>query len=164
MPVLPPKAAVRAALRDHLAQLLEQMRAAQRETAAAAVHPEAKAEGDKDTRATELSYIARGQAMRAEDLGADLLRLEREGWPRFGPDDPIDVGALVAIELASGQLRVVLVLDVAGGTEVVVDGARIQVLSPAAPLASELLGKRQDDDVELVLGGRRHDGAIVAVA
>jgi transcription elongation GreA/GreB family factor len=164
MPSLPTKAAVREALRAHLTAALERMLHAARESAAAATHPEAKAEGDKDMRSTETSYVARGQAMRAEDLGEDLLRVESRAWPRFDEDTPIDEGALVAIELEDERRRTFLILSFAGGSELDVDGHRVLVVSPDAPAGAELIGKREGDDIELTLAGRRVEGSIVAVA
>jgi transcription elongation GreA/GreB family factor len=164
MTSLPNKAAVREALRAQLTAALERMRHAARESAAAATHPEAKAEGDKDMRSTETSYVARGQAMRAEDLGEDLLKLESRTWPRYGEDTPIDEGALVEIELDDERRRVFLMLSFAGGTELDVNGTRVFVVSPDAPAGAELVGKREGDDLELTLAGRRVEGSIVAVA
>src|SRR5690606_17653583 len=65
---LPDKQAVRDALRAALAKALEAMAEAARQTREGAVHEESRAEGDKDMRSTEQSYLARGQAMRAEAL------------------------------------------------------------------------------------------------
>jgi transcription elongation GreA/GreB family factor len=164
MTSLPPKHAVREALRAHLAASLERMRHAARESAAAATHPEAKAEGDKDMRSTETSYVARGQAMRAEDLGEDLLKLEARTWPRYDDETPLDEGALVEIELEDERRRVFLILSYAGGAELDVSGVRVFVVSPDAPAGSELMGKRVGDDLELTLAGRRVEGSITAVA
>ena len=73
MTALPSKLALKNELVAQLeAQLatLERAYAASRE---AATHDEAKPENDKDTRALEQSYIARGQALRVEEMRACVV-------------------------------------------------------------------------------------------
>ena len=87
----------KAALHRALVLLLEEHRdklaAAQRLTVEGVTHEDAKAEGDKDMRATEASYIARGQAMRVEQLGADHGRVHGMKLRAFAPADPIGISA-----------------------------------------------------------------------
>ena len=67
------------ALFDELAGLilvdLETVERAHRAACEGATHEEAKPENDKDTRALEQSYLARGQASRIADLKASLAAL-----------------------------------------------------------------------------------------
>jgi len=60
--MLPNKKSVRDALRASIAKALESMSEAARQTREGATHEESRAEGDKDMRSTEQSYLARGQA------------------------------------------------------------------------------------------------------
>jgi len=64
------------ALRDELARVLaadlDVRERAHRAAREGATHEEAKPENDKDTRALEQSYLARGEALRIEELRAGL--------------------------------------------------------------------------------------------
>ena len=60
----PARKALKAELLGKLEETLRTLEAAHADTREAATHAEAKPENDKDTRALEQSYLARGQAMR----------------------------------------------------------------------------------------------------
>ncbi|NOY94023.1 MAG: transcription elongation factor GreAB [Deltaproteobacteria bacterium] len=122
-------------------------------TRAGAVHEEAKPENDKDTRALEASYLARGQAMRAEELGETIERLRFLTLRDYGSDDAIGLGALVTLEDDAGQRRVLLV-PVGGGLSVETPQGPVQLLSPAAPLGRALVEAMEGDEVEVRAGGR----------
>src|SRR5688572_18515154 len=105
MPPLPDKHRVREAVLEKLIEQLAHAVQVADDTRKGATHEEAKPENDKDTRALEQSYLARGQALRAEQLteARDLLR--------FLPLPQLDggavaAGALVALEAEDGALRV----------------------------------------------------------
>lgn len=146
---LPDKRAVIAALRAALDHSLRAMSSAARDAAAAATHEESRAEGDKDTRATEQSYIARGQAMRAEAIGEELGRLDAATFGDLAEGAPVRVGALVAVRSAAGDTRAFLVAPFGAGTQVRVAERDVTVVSPSAPVGSALLGKAAGDEVEL---------------
>lgn len=146
---LPDKRAVIDALRDALEHSLRAMSSAARDAAAAATHEESRAEGDKDTRATEQSYIARGQAMRAEAIGEELGRLDAATFADLAPGSPVRVGALVAVQSSGSGTRVFFVAPFGAGTHVRVAADDVTVVSPSAPVGSALLGKEEGDEVEL---------------
>jgi hypothetical protein len=62
-----------------LAADLETAERAQQAAREGATHEEAKPENDKDTRALEQSYVARGQAKRVEELGGSPPGSPSEG-------------------------------------------------------------------------------------
>lgn len=132
-------AALRAALADELAAVERIAAAARDETTSA----ETKQEGKYDTRATEASYLARGQAWRVAELRqlaawfANLPATER---------DVAGVGALVALSGARDEL--VFVAPV-GGLKATVAGTRVRVISPKSPLGAALTGLEADDGFEL---------------
>jgi transcription elongation GreA/GreB family factor len=159
---LPNKHAVRDALRRALESALETMARAAQQTREGATHEESRAEGDKDMRSTEQSYLARGQAMRAEELAEQLARLDLFTLPTLGPDDPIVPGALVRVSIDDVP-RVFFVIAQGGGTELVVDGARITVVTPASPVGAALMGRRADDEFELSMRGALRECVIEAV-
>jgi transcription elongation GreA/GreB family factor len=154
-PVPPPS---KTALRDELIALLSAdlstLERAQQAAAEGATHEEAKPENDKDTRALEQSYLARGQAARVEELRAGLAEVSRMPVRAFGPEEPAALGALVTIE--EGEAATLLFLAPhGGGSRLCADGARaIQVVTPKSPLGRALLGKRAGEDAEVPLAGR----------
>ena len=161
--MLPNKKSVRDALRGSIAKALEAMSEAARQTREGATHEESRAEGDKDMRSTEQSYLARGQAMRAEALGEELTRLEATPLRAYGDDDAIGPGALVRVSVDEAE-RVFFVVPQGGGTELEVDGVRVTVVTPSSPVGAALIGRRAGDDFELTLRGARREWMIEEVA
>lgn len=159
---LPNKALVHEALRDALRAALDTMVAAAKDAASGATHEENRQEGDKDMRATEQSYLARGQAMRAEALADDLARFEVLRVTDFGADDAIAAGALVHVELDDDD-KVLFIAAQGGGTVLEVDGVRVTVVTPSSPMGRAICGRREGDDLELVVAGKKREGAILAV-
>src|SRR5262245_40614469 len=76
---------------------LESATASQHSTQQGAVHDDARAEDDKDTRAIEQQYLARGLAQRVEELRDALAKLRALKVRDFGEDDPIALSALVTV-------------------------------------------------------------------
>jgi len=123
-----------------------------------AVHDEAKPENDKDTRALETSYLARGQAQRVVDLEQASKRVAFMEVRDFGPDDPIDVSALVQIETeGETEPRWYLLAVAGGGRTIACEGLSIEVITPQAPLGRALIGRQTGEDLELRLGARQRE-------
>ncbi|MCP4805686.1 MAG: GreA/GreB family elongation factor [Proteobacteria bacterium] len=98
---------------------------------------ETKAEGKYDTRSTEASYLARGQAWRVVELRRLVAWIEAfEPTPR----EQVSIGALVHVE-PGGWLFVAPV----GGHTVTVDGVRVRAISPASPLG-QAMAELEDGD------------------
>lgn len=150
------------ALRTELVALLEATLAALEEAHAAATegatHEQAKPENDKDTRALEQSYLARGQAKRVASLQAGLAAV---GVMSLAPTEVVRVGALVEVEDEDGETSRYLLAPDGGGTRLTGD---VQVVTPASPLGAGLVGKREGDEVELTLGGKRRQLTVTSVA
>lgn len=146
-----PRSALKAELERILAADLAAREASHRATVEAATHEEAKPENDKDTRALEQSYLARGEAMRVEELRAGLAEVRALALRPFGEDTPIALGALVTAEEDGQTLRLFLA-PYGGGVSL--DEGRVQVVTPKSPLGRALLGKRAGDDCELSVAGR----------
>jgi len=161
--MLPDKKAVRDALRASIAKALEAMSEAARQTREGATHEESRAEGDKDMRSTEQSYLARGQAMRAEALGEELTRLEATPLRTYGEDDAIGPGALVRVNVDEAE-RVFFVVPQGGGTELEVDRVRVTVVTPSSPVGAALIGRRAGEDFELPVRGVRREWVIEEIA
>jgi transcription elongation GreA/GreB family factor len=156
---LAPKVALFAELANRLEKELHTLEAAQRATLEAATHEEARPENDKDTRALEQSYLARGQARRVEELRTALAETRATPVRSFDEGAPIALSALVAIEDERGEQRVLIALH--GGGEVLSGGER--VVTPSSPLGQALLGKTAGDEVEVRQGTRVRTVSVLAV-
>jgi transcription elongation GreA/GreB family factor len=158
---VPDVSVVKSALKDELvrklAANLETQERAYRVAKEGATHEESKPENDKDTRALEQSYLARGQAMRIDELRAAVAEVSALGLRARGP---VALGALVTIDEDGRQTSVFLAPH--GGGERLAEGA-VQVVTPQSPLGRALLGKREGDDVEALLAGRTRELTIVRV-
>jgi hypothetical protein len=143
------KIRVLAALRARMAEEQTAAVAAQREVHAGATHEESRAENDKDTRALEASYLARGLAGRVAELEEAALRLGALELRELGADDPIVLTALIEVEDDEGQSLRYFMAPAGGGVKLSIGDARVQVVTPTSPLGRSLLGKRAGDQVEL---------------
>jgi hypothetical protein len=165
MPGLPSKQALKDELVGLVAADLEKVDRAYRATREGATHEEAKPENDKDTRALEQSYLARGQALRIRELTTNLAELRDMSVREFGLDAPAAVGALVVVardDLADGTDASVMLLALHGGGNRLAQGL-VQVVTPKSPLGRALLGKRAGDCCEVVLAGKPREVTIVSV-
>lgn len=142
------KAGVLKALRERLERDLAVATDAQRQTQSGATHEEAKPENDKDTRALEASYLARGQAQRVLELTQALASASALVLREFGPETPIAASALVALDDGSTTAHYFL-SPVGGGMSVEVDGVVVRVLTPASPLGRALIGQIEGADIEV---------------
>ena len=102
---------------------------------------ETKSEGKYDTRSTEASYLARGQAWRVVELRRLVAWVEG-----FAPRRCAEctIGALVHVEPGGW-----IFLAPVGGHAVEVDGVRVRVISPASPLG-EAMAELEEGDGFLV--------------
>ncbi len=143
----PNRKALKAELLTTLEQTLATLEAAHAAAREGATHEQAKPENDKDTRAIEQSYLARGQAMRIESLQAGLAAL---GTMSLAAGEVGRLGALIEAE-EDGEPVTFFLAPEGGGTRL---QGGVQVVTPASPLGQALLGKRAGDEVELKLAGK----------
>ena len=125
-----------------------------------AIHEETRQEDPKDTRAIEAQYLARGLAERVESMRDDIALLGALKLKEFGPDDAIEVTALVGLDGRHGAEAIYLLVPCAGGETLEVDGRTIRTLTPLSPLGQALVGCYVDDEVTLELPDRRMDATI----
>lgn len=139
--------AVKAELRRLIVAALDATRAelvaAQKSTQDAATHEESKAESDKDMRSTELSYIARGQAMRVQAIEAERARVAAMPIVAFDEDRALGASALVDIG------RVVFLAPGGGGQKHRVEDVDVDVVSITSPLGQAIVGAYVGDSVQL---------------
>lgn len=150
-------------LSESVAADLAVMSAAQRAVVDGATHPENKPENDKDTRALEQSYLARGQAQRVVELQAELNQLKALELCAFSANSAIALGALVSLD---DEREVVhyFIAPAGGGSRVEVFGRQVRVITPQSPIARALLGKYQGDALELRTPQGTSECVIVSVA
>jgi transcription elongation GreA/GreB family factor len=156
---LPSKRALRDALTEVLDAELATLERAYRAAREGATHEEAKPENDKDTRALEQSYVARGQALRIEDARTAAADARAISVEPFAKGSPAALGALVVAE-EDGRQKLFL-LAPSGGGIVLLDV--VQVVSTKSPMGRVLLGKREGDACELKVGNRTRELEIVHV-
>jgi transcription elongation GreA/GreB family factor len=146
--MLPSKSRVIAALQERAKEALEAAQRAQAIATDEATSEHSKSEGKYDTRATEASYLARGQAQRVvqlRDLVAWYDQLDREASL-----STVCPGALVRLE---GDRSQTLFVSPVGGGSVDVDGIQVKTISLASPLGRALSGLMEGDDVEFKTPG-----------
>lgn len=142
------KQAVFEAVKRQLEADLQRAQKRAREAADGATHEENRAEGDKDMRATEASYVARGQAGRATEMEEAFVRVSALELLRFKPGARIAISALIEL-LHDGKTLHYFLVPAAGGERVVVGGTEVQTLTPQSPLGRALLGASEGDEAEL---------------
>ena len=106
---------------------------------------ESKAEGKYDTRSTEASYLARGQAWRVAELRRQVA-WARSLDPASGAPGQVQVGSLVHLE---GERREWVFVAPVGGTTLQVGGVPVKVISPASPLGQALSELEEGDGAEV---------------
>jgi transcription elongation GreA/GreB family factor len=159
----PDKRKVIEALLEHLSELAVQATNAAKATQEGATHPEAKPENEKDTRALEQSYLARGQAMRVAELNEQIQSLRFLPLRAFGQGDPVAIGALVTLQ-DDEDVRCLFLAQCGGGIELSVDGVVVFVVTPQSPLGASVLGRNVGDEIERVARGVKREYVIAAVA
>jgi transcription elongation GreA/GreB family factor len=157
------KAALIRALCEQLEEEIARAVESAARTREGAVHEEARPENDKDTRALEASYLARGQAQRVVDLQIALKQIRFMDVRSFGPDDAVDISALVQLE-ADNDTRWYLISPAAGGRKLQLEAAEpVDVLTPQAPLGRALIGRYQGEEVRVGNAGRQREWTIALV-
>lgn len=143
MSAAPDKDAVVAALRAALEAELNAVQAVAAMARDEVGSDQSKSEGKYDTRATEASYLARGQAWRIDEL----QRLS--AWFEVllpTPRRAVEVGALIEL---SGPRRDLVFLAPIGGASAEVDGRTVRVISPSSPLGQAMAELEAGDGFEV---------------
>lgn len=126
-----------------------------------ATHSESRPENKYDTRSTEASYLAAGQARRVVSLRLLVAFYEGLGTSD-ATDDAAGMGRLIEMVDDDGTTRWMFMAPDGGGTYVDVDGARVRIVTPDAPLGRQLLDAVVGDGV-LLPGDAEDELEIVSV-
>lgn len=113
----------------------------------AATHSECLPDNKYDTTALEASYIAQGQANRAQEIRIALESYRTLTLHNFDDNTPIRLTALVDLEGEDGQVRRFFLGPQGGGIKIADGDSEIIVITPGSPLGSSLLGLRGGDEV-----------------
>ncbi|MET0389784.1 MAG: hypothetical protein ABW321_27675, partial [Polyangiales bacterium] len=112
----------------------------------------------------EASYLARGQAQRVVDLQQALQQIKFMPLRDFGPDDAIDIAALIEVETEGETATRWYWLTPAGGGRTLQLGATaVDVVTPQAPLGRALVGRYVGDEITLRSAGRARELVIARV-
>jgi transcription elongation GreA/GreB family factor len=145
-----------------LNQDLELFSSAARSAHKASIDEENQPDNKYDTLALEASYLAQGQANRAQELRRSIeiykqLALHRE-------DDRVRLTSLVTLEDDAGALKRVFIGPREGGLKITAAQGDVMVITPASPLGKALIGNSSGDPVEIKAGGETICYQIVEVA
>ena len=135
-------------LRSRLEAELVRAQKRAKDAADGATHEENRAEGDKDMRATEASYVARGQAGRASEMEESFVRVSALELLTFKGGARIAISALIELDHDGKRLHYFLV-PAAGGERLQAGDVEVQTLTPQSPLGRALLGLTEGDEAEL---------------
>jgi transcription elongation GreA/GreB family factor len=155
-----------ALLADILAALLNaqtQALSAAAEAHQTATHAENVAENKYDTLGLEAAYLAHGQSQRVVTCSADLkafASLRPTPWPA---NDRIGVGALVCLDAVDTALRWLYLGPGAGGLRVAFGAIEVVVVTSAAPLGQQLLGRHLGDDISITVAGKQQEYVIAQI-
>ena len=133
---------------DRLSDEVARAKAHALDAAEGATHEDNRAEGDKDMRSTEASYIARGHAQRTSQLEQALTRLAHLEVVDLQPNEKIKSTALVELEHAKRR-SLYFLLPAAGGEQLMLESVSVQSLTLSSPLGMALLGVSVGDEVEV---------------
>jgi len=121
------------------------------------------ADNKYDTLSLEASYLAQGQANRAQEIRFAIDAYRQLSIRQFDDDSAIAVTALVRLEAEDGSPMTVFLGPHAGGLKIEENGREVVVITPSSPLGKGLLGKALGDTVELRAGEVKKELEIVEV-
>ena len=112
-----------------------------------ATHSETIAKSKYDTFGLEASYLAQGQQQRIGEVHIALQALQAQLHHSEKKCNSIKLGSLFALENEKGELHWFYLAAAAGGLKISQQGITLTVITNQAPIAKNLLGKSEDDDV-----------------
>jgi transcription elongation GreA/GreB family factor len=129
----------------------------------ASTHEENIPDNKYETLALEASYLAQGQANRAQDLRRALECYKQLELKTFDDSTAIGLTALITLESGNGSPRTVFIGPLEGGLKIPYEQQEIVVITPASPLGRKLCGKLTGETVTAGIGKDRTELEIVEV-
>lgn len=120
----------------------------------ASTHEENIPDNKYETLALEASYVAQGQANRAQEIRRALESYKQLTLQQFDDNCPIALTALVTLGSDDAQTRTVFIGPLEGGMKVIdhMTETEIVVITPASPLGKDLIGRSVGDQVRIGIG------------
>jgi hypothetical protein len=146
-----------------LVEEVERFARAARASHAEATDPQSRAEHKYDTRGLEAAYLAGGQARKVAELEENIAHFQKMRLLEFGPTSPIDLSALVEVEMRGG-VNWYFVGPKNGGLEVMHEKKEITVITPQSPLGEQLMEKTQGAKFRFGTGAGAADCRILSVS
>ncbi|GAW68143.1 transcription elongation factor GreA/GreB domain-containing protein [Geoanaerobacter pelophilus] len=115
----------------------------------AATHEENIPDNKYDTLSLEASYVAQGQANRAQEIRRALHAYRSLELQRFDSGAAIRLTALVTLEGADGGSKTFFIGPQEGGLKLELEGEEVVVITPGSPLGQELIGKSEGDEARI---------------
>ena len=131
----------------------------------ASTHEENIPDNKYETLALEASYVAQGQANRAQEIRRALETYKQLTLQNYDDNSTIGLTALVSLSGDDDTTRTVFVGPLEGGMKVIdhMTGAEIVVITPASPLGRDLIGRTTGDLVRIGVGSGSKEFEIVEV-
>jgi transcription elongation GreA/GreB family factor len=131
----------------------------------ASTHEENIPDNKYETLALEASYVAQGQANRAQEIRRALEAYKQLTLRHFDGNSDIGLTALVTLTGSDDSHRSVFIGPLEGGMKLIDErsGDEIMVITPASPLGSELIGRGVGDLVRLRVGAGTKEFEIVEI-
>lgn len=129
----------------------------------ASTHEENIPDNKYETLALEASYVAQGQANRAQEIRRAVEVYKQLTLQHFNDDSTIALSALVTLTDADNATRTVFIGPLEGGMKIVHHQTEVVVITPASPLGRDLIGKSVGDTVIIGIGRERNEYEIVEV-
>lgn len=122
----------------------------------ASTHEENIPDNKYETLALEASYLAQGQANRAQDIKRALTAYKQLELQNFDADTKVALTALVTLVADDAETRIVFIGPREGGMKIADSQCKTEVLviTPASPLGGELIGKSVGDQIKIGTGNR----------
>jgi len=120
----------------------------------ASTHEENIPDNKYETLALEASYVAQGQANRAQEIRRALEAYKQLTLQQFDDSSDIGLTALVTLTGADDAQRTFFIGPLEGGLKLTdpLSGAEILVITPASPLGRQLIGRGVGDTVRMRIG------------
>ena len=129
----------------------------------ASIHEENIPDNKYDTLGLEASYVAQGQANRAQDIKQALQAYNQLSLQVFDDNSAIRLTALVTLRTDDGTHKTVFIGPSEGGLKVVDGQTEIMVITPVSPLGRSLIGRSTGDCIEAGSGSGRREYEIIRV-
>ena len=139
---------------------------AAKEAHAAATDDESVAETQYDTLAIEAGYLAEGHSKRIIEIQTSIIAFEALDIDiKSMAFDTLCVklGSLIQLNEDEPLAHWFFLAPFAGGLRLNIEGQNITVITPQSPMGAALLGKEQDDDIDMTFSSKLKQDYIVKI-